>query len=132
MASTPHTPEYLPHEHETLDEWHTHAAGEQAQAEHGSQINAKSVWVWFILIVLSVAGTIAIVMRYWTGHVTMAKAERIETTVLSKEYWEAKAAADQRLNGYGWANAEAAKAGSVAIPLEKARAKVLEAYAKKK
>jgi hypothetical protein len=127
-----HVPDHLPHEHEAPNEWHRHGADEHPQHEHGAQINAKSVWVWFILIVLFVAGTIAITMRYYLGYIQAEKTASIETTVLSKDYWEARAAAEDRLNSFGWSTPEAAKAGQVSIPIEQARAKVLESYGKKK
>lgn len=129
MSSGAH---HLPAEHEHSDAWHTHIVGDGSpQHEHGSRINVHVVWISFLFTVGFVVATILLAGRYFIAQSTRARIANIETTVLAEPFWAEKAAADARLNGWGWSGADAAKAGLVSIPLDAARAKVMEAYGKK-
>jgi hypothetical protein len=124
--------QHHPAEHEHTDAWHTHLVVDGVpQHEHGSKINVKVVWISFLFTVVFVVGTILVAGRYFIAESTKARIASIETTVLAEEYWTDKQAADARLSGFGWSSADAAKAGQVSIPLEQARAKVMESYNKK-
>ena len=69
--------------------------------------------------------TILVLIAYFNSYVSGFKAERREGTALMKPAFEAKVAAKQRLEEFGWIDREA---GTVHIPLNNAIDKVVNEY----
>lgn len=117
----------------THDASHHHEAGhEGAQGGHHASTDALDTGLllrWFVGILLFVVVLVIIVAVYFRSVASRVRAERVETTISSKEANAAKAAAEAVLgvNGqpaaYSWSDA---KAGTVHIPLEQAMRKVVE------
>ena len=120
----------------THDASHHHEAGhEGAHGAHGSHhastdvLDTGLLLRWFVGILLFVVVLVIIVAVYFRSVASRVRAERVETTISSKEANAAKAAAEAVLgvNGqpaaYSWSDA---KAGTVHLPLEQAMRKVVE------
>jgi len=117
----------------THDASHHHEAGHDgAHGGHQSSTDVLDTGLllrWFVGILLFVVALVIIVAVYFRSVASRVRAERVETTISSKEANAAKAAAEAVLgvNGqpaaYSWSDA---KAGTVHIPLEQAMRKVVE------
>ena len=117
----------------THDASHHHEAGHEGGhgAYHASTdvLDTGLLLRWFVGILLFVVVLVIIVAVYFRSVATRVRAERVETTISSKEANAAKAAAEAVLGvngqpaGYSWSDA---KAGTVHIPLEQAMRKVVE------
>jgi len=121
-----------PHGHYTTpiaehaDSWHHHSVEREGapQAEHAGSVNPWILGQWFILIVLTVAGTCVVLFLYFTHYVTQHKAQQIETVSWSAEYATYKAMTDGQLHGKPeWIDHERLR-----IPIEDAMAKVVRQY----
>jgi hypothetical protein len=127
-----HQRQTVPHEHEEPDSWHRHTPAEGApQREHGSKANPAVLGVAFVLSVALVGGVILATVVYFRRHVTELRKERIETTVLAGDFLKYRGESEAHLAGYSWASDDAAREGkNVSIPIEEAKKRVLEKYAK--
>jgi hypothetical protein len=118
----PHTPEI----HEEPDPWHRHTVEEGVpQAEHAATVNVPILMGVFVATVVFVSATILFTVLYFQRYVTDLRQERIETTVMGQGARDYKDAALSQLNRYGWVDPQA---GTVSLPLEVARARVIGAY----
>ena len=111
---------------------HTHDAShapEVAQQASTNVLDTGLLLRWFVGILVFVVALVIIVSIYFRSVATRVRAERVETTMSSKEANAARAAAEAVLgvNGqpptYSWSDATA---GTVQIPLEQAMRKVVE------
>ena len=116
---------------------HTHESShghEVAQEAHTNVLDTGLLMRWFVGILAFVVFLVVVVSIYFRSVASRMRAERVETTVSSKEANAAKAAAEAVLgvNGqpaaYSWSDA---KAGTVHIPLEQAMRKVVDQRAGK-
>lgn len=117
----------------THDASHHHEAGHDgAGGGHHASTQALDTGLllrWFVGILVFVVALVIIVAVYFRSVASRVRAERVETTISSKEANAAKAAAEAVLgvNGqpaaYSWSDA---KAGTVHIPIEQAMRKVVE------
>lgn len=108
------------------DAWHQHTAAEGTpQTEHGSHASAKALGLTFIIMVVGVIAVILVLIAYFNSYVSKYKAERQEGVSTMRPAFEAKLAARQRLNEFGWIDREA---GTVHIPLNNAIDKVVAEY----
>lgn len=117
---------------EHADEWHRHAALEgMPQREHTASINVPLVLAWLVGILIFVVGLVVVLCIYFDSTATQLRAQRVETTVVSKVANSVKAEAQARLgvNGslpsYSWSDM---KTGTVQLPLEYGIRKVLDKY----
>lgn len=121
---------------------HTHEAShgqqvahEVAQEAHTNVLDTGLLMRWFVGILAFVVLLVIVVAVYFRSVASRMRAERIETTISSKQANAAKAAADAVLgaNGqpsaYSWSDA---KAGTVQIPIEQAMRKVIDERGGKK
>jgi hypothetical protein len=121
-----HTPEV----HEEPDQWHRHVAAEGTpQEEHAANVNTTVLLGVFVAVVVFVSGAILFTYIYFTRHMTALRQSRIEITAMGDEFRAQRAASLSRLNSYGWVDAEA---GVVSIPIEAAKARVIEEYKKQR
>ena len=127
-----HQRQTLPHEHEEPDAWHRHGAGEASpQAEHGSKANPAVLGIAFLASIGLVAFVVIATLVYFRKHTTELRKERIETTVLSADYVKYRDASVGKLADYSWASEDLAREGKrVSLPIEEAKRRVLERYAK--
>ncbi|MEI7656861.1 MAG: hypothetical protein WCK33_02220 [Phycisphaerae bacterium] len=111
---------------------HTHESSlghEVAQEAHTNVLDTGLLMRWFVGILAFVVFLVIVVSIYFRSVASRMRAERVETTVSSKEANAAKAAAEAVLgvNGqpaaYSWSDA---KAGTVHIPLDQAMRKVVD------
>jgi Tfp pilus assembly protein PilE len=112
------------------DAWHQHTAAEgMPQHEHASHTSTKALGLTFIIMVVGVIATILVLIAYFNSYVSTFKAERQEGTAAMKPAFEAKVAARQRLEEFGWVDREA---GTVHIPLNNAIDKVVNEYGQRR
>lgn len=118
---------YTPEKHEHADDWHHHGSEEGVpQAEHAGIVNPFTVGKWFILIVVSVIATVAVLYLYFTHYTTQQKAKFIETVS-----WSAEAAAYKaRMEGELTGKAEWLDHERIRIPVSDAMSKVVKEYGK--
>lgn len=135
MSATQHAVEHNEHGHAGGhgDDWHHHDSSEGLpQAEHTAGINSGLVAQWFIGIMIAVVALVVLISIYFDHVATRLRSERVETTVSSKTALDARAEADKILGnnapfaGYTWTNPTT---GTVQMPIEFGKNKVLERYA---
>lgn len=117
---------YTPEVHEHADDWHHHASEVEGmpQVEHGSVINTLTVGKWFVLIVLSVVATCAVLYLYFQHYATQYKAQQIENVSWSTDSAVYRARIEGELNGKpDWINHD-----YVRLPISDAMAKVVKDY----
>lgn len=117
----PHTPQHEEH----ADSWHRHDASSAPQAEHGATLNTSALMLAFVLTVVGVFAVSGAILVYWLGYTSQLRRDRLETTILAKEYWSYKQSADTALAGYGVVDP---KARTVSIPIDQAMRAVLDRY----
>jgi hypothetical protein len=89
-----HTPEV----HEQPDSWHRHTSAEGSpQHEHGSTTNPVILATVFTVMVLSVVGSVAVMVLYFFSYATQLRAEQIETTRVHNEFQQYQAKAFAQL-----------------------------------
>ncbi|MCX5691363.1 MAG: hypothetical protein NTV94_16500 [Planctomycetota bacterium] len=104
----------------------------QAQVGHTMELNTRLLMAWFVGILAFVILLVIAVLVYFYSVAAKTRAERIETTLSSKEANAAKVAAEAALGvsgnpaRYEWVDA---KAGTVQIPVTDAMKKVVTKYA---
>lgn len=112
------------------DNWHQHSAAEgMPQHEHGSHTSTKALGLTFIIMVVGVIATILVLIAYFNSYVSTFRAERQEGTAMMRPAFEAKVAAKQRLEEFGWVDREA---GTVHIPLNNAIDRVVNEYGQRR
>jgi len=118
--------------HDHADAWHHHSAAEGVpQHEHGAIANPGLLVRWFVGIVVTVAVLILALMIYFRSYTVRIKADRQETTLISRAANSAKAKADADLGTNGQPPQYTPldkKAGTVQIPIDQAIEKVVERY----
>lgn len=118
MQQTPATPTEQP------DEWHTHTAAEGApQDEHGATANPVGIIggiLFFGVVTLVVAVVVGVYLASYSSRV---RAESQETVSARETYTVYRATVDANLATYGWA-----EEGKVALPIDVAKAKVIDQY----
>jgi hypothetical protein len=120
-----HTPEV----HEEPDAWHRHTLEEGIpQPEHAGKINVPILMGVFVATVVFVSAAILFTIVYFTRHLTTLRHQRMETTQLSEDVRTYRDKTMEALNRYAWADA---KAGTVSLPLDEAKQRVLRGYATK-
>lgn len=108
------------------DAWHQHTAAEGTpQHEHGSQTNAKALGLTFLVMVFGTVAVIAILIVYFNTTADRFKARNQEGSAMMAPTWEAKIAARERLEQFGWVDQEA---GTVHTPVSAAMDRVIENY----
>ncbi|MBL8761187.1 MAG: hypothetical protein JNL50_07785 [Phycisphaerae bacterium] len=125
-----HEAHFLPHEHEHPDSWHRHSADEGApQGEHAAVASASTLMASFIVLTSSVFLTVGLLIVFFNHFAWQAKAEREETTIMSKEHGEIKGRIDAEQGQYGFVPD---KPGLYRIPVTQAMDRVVTKYAPKK
>jgi hypothetical protein len=111
------------------DAWHQHTAAEGVpQREHGSQTNTKALGLTFLVMVFGTVAVIAILIVYFNTTADRFKARSQEGTAMMQPTWEAKIAARERLERFGWVDEET---GIVHTPVSTAIDRVVEQYRNK-
>lgn len=114
---------------ETPDAWHMHTPQEgPPQPEHGARTDPGALITAFVAMVAFLAAVAVLCVIYFERRVTQLRQERIETTVLAADYLKYRDQARQRLESYGWWDAQAAREGRLSVPLDKAVERVLAQY----
>lgn len=128
-----HERHYTPPVHEHIEQWHHHTADEGApQVEHGEKPNIPLLLIAFVASVSFVGLTILATYLYFGVYTQTLRAERMENAALAKEFITYRDATAEKLaKGDQWMSPEAAYAGQVPVPLDKAKEKVLAKYAAK-
>lgn len=125
MHENAHTPEPV----EIPDAWHRHTADEGApQHEHGARANPIAVGMTLLGIVFAFLFLVLVTWAYFNSYKTRLVADRSEslTDELRTEYLTARADAMTRLSSpASWVDQSA---GTVRLPLARARELVLADY----
>lgn len=110
------------------DNWHQHTAAEGvAQHAHGAQASAKALGITFLVMVFGVIATILVLIAYFNTAFSTYKASQTEGTAIMKPAFEAKLAAREQLDSYGWVDRDAR---TVRVPVSSAMQKVIADYQK--
>ena len=124
-----HESHHLPAEHEAPDQWHRRTTEEGApQAEHAAIASPTTLAIAFIAISTTVALTVLILVVFFDQYNVRYKAEQMENIDMSNNFndykhkWE-----EQDSRGYALADAET---GAVRVPLDLAKQRVIDRYAK--
>jgi hypothetical protein len=121
---TQHTPEH----HEAVEAWHHHSADEgQPQEEHAGKVNTRALGVVFFSIVLFFIATATASILYFVRYTTELRQKKIETHAWATQFSEDYQRQVEGLQQYAWADAAA---GTVQVPLDIARRRVIEKYGK--
>jgi len=116
----------LPAEHAHADDWHQHAGvGEVPQVEHGARLEPGKVFIGFIALVISIVVSVTISVLFYNNYMNGLKQERWELTSVGADARSARERADVELNTYGVVDATT---GTVRVPLETAKDRVLKKY----
>lgn len=108
------------------DNWHQHSAEEGApQHEHGSHMTVKALGMTFIIMTVGVILTILILVAFFNSYVGKYKAGKTEGTGMMEPAFNAKLAAREKLNSYGWVDRDTR---TVHIPLDQAMQRVMAEY----
>lgn len=108
------------------DNWHQHSAAEGApQHEHGSQMTVKALGLTFVAMTLGTILVILVLVLYFNSYVGKYKAQKTEGTAMMEPAFNAKLAAQEKLNSYGWVDRDAR---TVHIPLDQATQRVMAEY----
>lgn len=108
------------------DAWHQHTAAEGVpQHEHGSQTNAKALGLVFLVMVFGTVAVIAVLIVYFNTTSDRFRSRLQEGSALMAPTWNAKVAARERLEGFGWVDQEA---GTAHTPVSAAMDRVIEDY----
>jgi hypothetical protein len=99
-------------------------------------INTTVIGLWALGIVAAFGIVVLAIVIYFGDYTRRHKEDVIERggyTAIAADYWRSRTAADSALGKtdaftYSWVDA---KAGTVAIPLDAAKTKVIEQYAKR-
>ncbi|QOI99546.1 MAG: hypothetical protein HRU70_03250 [Phycisphaeraceae bacterium] len=129
MSHQDHTTAYqTPAAEATADPWHHHGADEAApQAEHAAQVNPIVLGKALALIIVSTLALMLITVLYFKSHFNALHRERtdVDLGAAARDY---RAASKKNLaEGDGWADPAA---GRLRVPIENARKRVVDAYAK--
>lgn len=115
------------------DSWHRHTPDEgEPQVEHLAQVNPVTLGKVLFVLIAGTAAFILVTVLYFDVRIRTLTNERIEndlsgyTSRDAGTYYHYKDASDKQLTSYGWAGPE-----QVRIPLDDAKKKVLEQYAKR-
>jgi type II secretory pathway pseudopilin PulG len=113
--------------HEQPDSWHRHAPAEGSpQHEHGSTTNPVVLASVFTIMVLSIVGSVAVLVIYFFSYATQLRAENIETTRVHREFQQYQAKALAQLGpkpDQPWTSSE-----TVQIPIAEAMNHVASQY----
>lgn len=121
-----HETQYLPHQPQHTDEWHTHTPDEGLpQVEHGAKANPAVLIIVTLGFVMAVALTVLLTALYFGSYMTAQKRAKAETTILSEDYRAYRAQSEAALSGYGWADPAA---GTVRVPINRAIDTVVNQY----
>lgn len=125
--SAHHEPRETPIVHEEPDAWHRHTPDEgRPQHEHGARARPGILAVVCISMIVAVVGMVLGVVVYFEWYVTRLKADRTETITAAVKARSEKEAARNALAGPSvWVDREA---GTVTIPIERAKRLVVEEY----
>ncbi|MFK7884277.1 MAG: hypothetical protein AB8F26_08880 [Phycisphaerales bacterium] len=108
------------------DDWHQHTAAEgMPQEEHGSQASVKALGMTFIVMTVGVIVTILLLVVYFKSYVGTYKAKVQEGTAIMQPAFEAKLAAQSKLESFGWIDRDAR---TVHIPIDQAMQSVINDY----
>ena len=114
---------------EQPDPWHMHTRDEgEPQEEHASSTNPVVLGGALVGSILFVALVILVSYLYFRVYTVQKREERIETTVFTAEAQRFKREALSQLSTYSFPNEQAARAGTVQLPLEEAQRRVLAQY----
>ncbi len=84
---TQHKPHYSAEVHDRPDSWHHHAAAEGVpQHEHARVASPGTIARWFVGMVVTLVGSVTILILFFNHEVSQARATRIESTAMSAEY----------------------------------------------
>ena len=124
-----HAIRHLEHEHEHPDSWHAHSPAEGTpQEEHGAQANAFGIIAgiaFFGVVTLVVSVVVGVYLASYTSRL---RAQRQETITSRADYNVYRAQSDAALSTAAWINPAE---GTVAIPIDIAKRKVIAAYAER-
>jgi hypothetical protein len=109
------------------DSWHRHDASEPAPQEAHGTINALTLFQVLVVVIGGTAVFILLTVMYFNREMGALYTQRTEPD-LQAEYNASKSAAQARLASYGWVDAGS---GTVSIPLDLAKNKVLKDYSAK-
>jgi hypothetical protein len=126
---THHKPQYTTEFHEVTDEWHHHTAAEGLpQEEHAGKVNTVVLTFVFFAIVSTISGTITASVLYFNRHITSLRQSAIENTKQAADANLYRGESEKALTAFTWADA---RAGTVQIPLDMAKERVIRKYAGK-
>lgn len=108
------------------DDWHQHTAAEgMPQEEHAAQASVKALGMTFIVMTVGVIVTILLLVVYFKSYVGTYKAKVQEGTAIMQPAFEAKLAAQSKLESFGWIDRDAR---TVHIPIDQAMQSVINDY----
>ncbi len=117
----------LPVEHAHADDWHQHgAAGDVPQVEHGARLEPSKVVMGFVLLVISIVVSVTLSVLFFNNYMNGLKQERFELTSIGADARSARERTDVELSTYGVVDATT---GTVRIPVDVAKERVLKKYA---
>lgn len=117
--------------HDHHADWHSHSAGEGAQAEHAAIASPGQILKWFIAIVISIVVIVVLLVLYFNRSLTQERYLKVQGTsvqdTITADYTSLKATTLSKLeSGYSWSDPAAS---TVQIPLAQARERVMKQYA---
>lgn len=122
-------PASLPAEHAHADDWHQHGHGSDVpQVEHGARLEPGKVFIGFVLLVISIVVSVVIAVLFYNNYMNGLKQERWELTSIGADARNERERVEVELKTYGVVDATA---GTVRIPLDAAKERVLKKYEKK-
>ena len=120
---------HLPHEHETPDQWHNHAAAEGLpQEEHGAKANPFVLGASLIATLVFLVVVVLVIFMYFETYINRLRIERVEDTVLSTDQQQYKLIVSETFRDYSMLPPRYAPQGVVTIPIEQARQNVIQRY----
>ncbi len=122
---TPHTTEELEESLHAHDEWFRHDASEPKHQEAHGETRSGVILGFLFGTVAFVAIVGVIVYQFYLMLAREQQVKLQEGRTNTAEIRSARAAWEEALDSYGWADAEA---GTVRIPLELAKQNVIERY----
>ncbi|UYV12580.1 MAG: hypothetical protein NCW75_14960 [Phycisphaera sp.] len=109
------------------DDWFAHTRDEGLpQQEHSGHVDTKALLIFYMGMVAFVVVSIIGVTLFFQRYVLGVRQDRLETLQLAVEANEYKATTLEELGEYGWSGETVQ--GAARIPLEEARAKVMQSY----
>jgi hypothetical protein len=124
--------QHLPHEHEEPDPWHRHTPDEGLPQEEHGRANPAVLGVSLLATVVFLVGVVLVIFIYFETFTTTLRAERTESTALSKQQLEYKRTARETLNDYNVLPPTVAPQGVITVPIDQAKEKIIARYAGQK